>query len=62
MKTMLKLAGLSLAVLAFGNCTYVEPTSGGTSSETTTTTEHDGWGNSVTTEDYHHLSLKPRTA
>jgi len=50
MKTMLKLASLSLAVLAFGNCTYVEPT-GGTSSSTTTTHESDGWGNSVTTEE-----------
>ena len=51
MKTMLKLAGLSLAIFAFGNCTYVEPTSGESSSTTTTTTEHDGWGNSVTTEE-----------
>jgi hypothetical protein len=50
MKTMLKLAGLSLAIFAFGNCTYVEPTSG-SSSETTTTHESDGWGNSVTTEE-----------
>ncbi|MCW1924766.1 hypothetical protein OKA05_19530 [Luteolibacter arcticus] len=50
MKTIFKLAGLSLAVLAFGNCTYVEPT-GGSSATTTTTTESDGWGNSVTTEE-----------
>lgn len=50
MKTMLKFAGLSLALLAFGNCTYVKPTSG-SSSETTTTTETDGWGNSTTTEE-----------
>ncbi len=50
MKTMLKLVGLSLAVFAFGNCTYVEPT-GGSSTTTTTTTEDDGWGNSVTTEE-----------
>jgi hypothetical protein len=50
MKTMLKLAGLSLALFAFGNCTYVEPT-GGSSTTTTTTTEDDGWGSSVTTEE-----------
>lgn len=50
MKTMLKLAGLSLAIFTFGNCTYVEPT-GGSSSSTTTTTETDGWGNSTTTEE-----------
>lgn len=49
MKTMLKLAGLSLAIFTFGNCTYVEPTR--SSSSTTTTTETDGWGNSTTTEE-----------
>ena len=51
MKTTIKFGCLSLAALAFGNCTYVEPTSGESSSSTTTTTEHDGWGNSVTTEE-----------
>ncbi|MEK7952268.1 hypothetical protein [Luteolibacter soli] len=51
MKTILKLACLSLAALAFGNCTYVQPTSGESSSSTTTTTERDGWGNTVTTEE-----------